>query len=167
MPRGAGGGSVAGFPTKLFQIGNNADSGNSAVANKVNYAGFYLPAPLTFANLAVNIATNDAVNNSDLGIYAADGSALLANIGAQHTAATGIQTFAIVQTSVTLNPGRYLLAFTSAGSTFGLNKDNHWPSWCFISSGVGTSVGGALPASIPAPTLAINTAAPWILALYT
>ena len=167
MPTGFGGGGVSGYPVNLFQIGQNNDSAVAAVANKVIYSGFMLLVPITFANLAFNVNTADGVNNSDLGIYSANGGALLANVGAQHFAATSVVTAAITQTSVTLNPGRYLFAVTSVGSTFAINRDGHWPTWCFNSSGVGTSSGGALPASIPAPTVALLTSGALIVSIYT
>src|SRR5229473_4800779 len=151
MPTGGGSGSVSGFPLNLFQIGQNNDSSVGAVANKVIYGGFALLVPVTLANLAASVSVADGVNNSDIGIYSASGAALLANIGAQHIAATGILSAAITQTSVTLFPGRYLFALTSVGSTLALNRDGHSPTWAFNASGVGTSSGGALPANIPAP----------------
>ena len=167
MPTGGGGGGVGGFPLNLYQWGLNPDSAVGAIANKVIYTGFLITAPVKFANLTVTIGTGDGVNNSDIGIYSADGSTLLANIGAQHIAGTGPQTFAIVQTSVTLNPGRYILALTSAAGTITIQRDGHWGSWCISSTGVGTSSGGALPASIPAPTVAINSSGAFVVALYT
>jgi|SRR6267154_1882557 len=168
MPTGGGGGGgVSGFPVNLFQIGAMAVAPITAVANKVIYTGFQLSVPLTFANLVANVQTADGVNNSDIGIYAANGATLLANIGAQHLGSTGWQGFAIAQTSVTLNPGRYVFAMTSVGSTLSLNRDNAWPAWAVSSAGVGASVGGALPANIPAPTFAIGSSSSLMLALYT
>ena len=167
MPTGGGGGGVRGYPVNLFQMGQNPDSAVGAVTNKVIYSGFGLLVPVTFANLAFNVSAADGVNNSDIGIYSADGSTLLANIGAQHLAATGAQSAAITQTTVTLFPGRYIFAMTSAAATLALNRDQHWATWCNNGAGVGASVGGALPANIPAPAVAIGAVGCLILSLYT
>ena len=167
MPTGFGGGGVSGFPLTLFQYGANPDSAIAAGANQVNYTGFGLSVPVTFGHLAVSVGTGDGVNNSDIGIYNAAGSALLANVGAQHIAGTGTQIFTLVQGTVTLNPARYILAFTSVTSTITLQRDGHWGTWCAVTSGGPISSGGALPASITAPTLAINSSGCLILSLYT
>ena len=167
MPTGFGGGGVSGYPLTLFQYGANPDSAVAASANAVNYTAFGLWAPISFGHLVVNVGAGDGVNNSDIGIYNAAGSALLANIGAQHIAGTGIQTFTLVQGTVTLTPARYILAFTSVASTLTLQRDGHWGAWAVVTTGTGSSSGGALPASIPAPTLTINQTGHFIFALYT
>jgi len=158
--------SVNGWPTNIFIIGGQADSSNATVANKVNYSGFYLTTSLTFTTLGVDISTPDGVNNSDIGIYNAAGSSLLANIGAQHLGSGGLQSFTITQGTVTLQPARYLLAFTSAAGTLTLNKDNRVITWAFTSGGVGVSAGGALPASIPAPTVSFTISGGFLAYLF-
>ncbi len=164
---GGGGGSVTGWPLIFYGFGHQTNSGNNAaVANKVIAYGFFLPAQLRFTNLVAAINTADNVNNSDIGIYSADGSTLLANIGAQHIGSTGLQDFAITQGTVTLNPGRYAYAMTSAGSTLALVADSSIPSWFANIAGLGTSSGGALPANIPIVAGYTNANFAWTFALH-
>jgi len=158
--------SVNGWPTNILVIGGQADSSNGAVANKVNYSGFYLTTSLTFTTLGFNIGTLDGVNNSDVGIYNAAGSSLLANIGAQHLGSTGMQSFTVTQGTVTLQPARYLFAYTSAASTLAMQKDNRIITWAFTAGGVGVSVGGALPATIPAPTVSFTISGAFLAYLF-
>jgi|SRR5215469_5726667 len=148
MPLFSGGaGGVSGFPVNTLMIGEIQSGGHSATINALNWIGFMVYAPVLFSRITVLVAAADAVNNSDLGIYKADGSALLANIGAQHIAGTALQTFNTVQAAQTLTPGRYIFAYTSVAATFSLGFDQSWPTWGGTYGGTGSSSGGALPAS--------------------
>lgn len=165
---GGGGGGVQGWPLTFYGFGHQSDDGSSnAIANQLIYYGFVLPAQLTFTHLVAWISTADAINNSDIGIYDAAGATLLANIGAQTLASTGVHAFPIVQTSVTLAPGKYVFAVTSAGSTLEIVADSSIPSWAANVSGTGTSSGGALPASFTVTPNYINTNYGWFFALYS
>jgi len=151
----------------MFTYGGNGDSSNTAVANKINYSGFLVSQGVTFTTLGFQVGTADAVNNSDVGIYNAAGTSLLANIGAQHLAAIGVQSFPILQGTVTLMPGRYIFAYTSAAGTLALLKDNRIITWTFNAAGIGTSIGGALPVSIPAPVVSFSVSGAFLMFLFS
>lgn len=139
-------------PNTFFALGSGQGGGVSVSTNTLTLCGFSLEGALTFSNISVNIFSGDASFDVDLGLYNAAGT-LLANIGAQVINVTGIQVFPTVQGAQTIPPGRYLFAQTSNHNSFELFGSTvaFW-SW-FAATGFGSSSGGALPASIAAPTL--------------
>lgn len=163
---GGGGGGTAGWPVTYFGFGHvDTDGTNNAVANQVIYAGLALGYQLKANKLVLKIAAADASHNSDFGIYNQAANSLLANIGAQTIGSTGFQSFALVQGTVTFNPGLYIFAWTSTAATIGLGSAGTLPVWAANVSGVGTSSGGALPASFTAPTVGFTTNYGWPFAL--
>jgi len=149
---GAGGGAVATIP--FWATGGEDGSNLTASANSLCLTGFSLPASCQFGHIVAHIATADGAHNSDIGVYDSTGT-LKANIGAQALAASGVQTFAILQGLITITAGMYFMAFTSAGSILQIWTDSQKLS-PFKSGSYGVSVGGALPASITPPTLAVD-----------
>jgi hypothetical protein len=98
-------------------VGVGADGGSTPTAqNAVNIAPFYLQTPVTFSNLSVAVVTGDGSNNSDVGIYDSSGNRKC-TWGAGLYSGTGYQSHACTQGSVTLTPGEYVLAITTAAST--------------------------------------------------
>jgi hypothetical protein len=156
---------VAGTPLAFFNGFNFPTSGGGPTgANQLYIGGFVLEQALRFGHIGGALSTGDAGHNCDLGIYSAAGT-LLANIGAQVITSTSLVSYAIVQGTVTLNPGLYLAAFTSNGTTAKSFANNSNWLW-FNSNTYSSSAGGALPGSITAPTLAPGLGIPFFI-LYT
>jgi hypothetical protein len=134
--------------------GVNGGELNSA-QNAINLSEFILPLTVSFSKMLFSVAVADASNNSDIGIVDASGS-LKCDVGAQTFATTGTKDLSCTQGSVTLQPGRYYFAFTTAAATPTLKirfstlaSGFFWIGHSNVSST--TSSGGALP-----PTVAIN-----------
>ena len=146
---------VAGWPLSYWQgVFRDHNQDISQSANTLSYTGFVLPAPVTFSNLSFGVQTADAANNSDVGLYDHTG-ALAAHIGAQLLAATGYVTIAVVGAPITIPPGIYFFAVTSAAANLKLYADSAMPRYNAASS-YGASVGGALPNSITPPAISIG-----------
>lgn len=145
---GGGGSGVAGWPLNFYSQGDFVGSGTAIGANEVLVAGFILEYSLKFTDLEVEIGVADAGSDSDLGIYNAAGN-LVAHAGAQVIAAIGLQSFAMVEGSQTIEPGLYLLAATSVGGVLALYYSDLALVW-YYNAAVAVSVGGALPAAIGA-----------------
>jgi hypothetical protein len=128
-------------------------AGTAGTANKLWLIGRYLPA-ISFSQICTNIAAADSATNSDLCLYNGAGT-LVANAGARHLDATGVQCFAPVQpVSIILPSGLYFYGWTSAGSALKINLDttsNKEPLAYSVSSAHETSSGGVCPASIKPP----------------
>jgi len=151
--RGGAGGSGA---TPITHYTSPYEVGPHVVltANTLLLIAAVIPASVTFANIAFHVGIADGVNNSDFGIYNAAG-ALLANAGAQAMGSATFSSFAAVQGSQTIAAGLYFIAWTSAGSVLGVSYDTYCTGFYYNAS-FGVSVGGALPASITPPALALN-----------
>jgi hypothetical protein len=143
---------VADWPLTYYSSSLSTSSQAVGGANNILGSTFLVTAPVTFANIIVQVSTADATHNSDIGIYTTAGT-LLADIGAQALGSTGVHSFATVQGSQTLLPGLYIFAFVSAGTTFAIQSTFQVLSWLYASN-LGFPSGGALPSSITAPTLA-------------
>lgn len=161
MPTGGGGGSSTpkGWPlTQYNQGGNNAPL-TVGGANQVYVVQFQLPYQLTFSHITTYVTVADAVHNTDMGIYSNVGN-LLANIGGQAISGTAFQGAATLQGMLTLNPGLYLYALVSAGTTFQIGFTNQGYTQYRNSNG-GTGVAGTLPATVTAPTITADANIPW------
>jgi len=145
---GAGAGTPTGWPVNYYT--SPPGSGvNGTTANQVSVLGFALPAQGVFSTLSAYISVPDGINNSDIGIYNVAGT-LVAHIGAQTTSGNNdYHDFAIVGAPVTLPPGLYAYAWTSAGSTLSIGSNAGIRTWLY-NANIAASVGGALPASIGA-----------------
>jgi hypothetical protein len=143
---------IAGWPVAYFAGGAGVGQSNPAVTNRVAYGGFALGYALTFATISFYLNTADGAHNCDVGIYDAAGQ-LVANIGAQALGSSGLNNLATIQGSQTISPGRYVFAYTSASNVLVLGADFTPVPWC-SNNGTDVSAGGALPASIVAPTVA-------------
>lgn len=143
---------LAGIPVDYFQDSSAPSNSALAGANQVWVNGFTLQAAITFTKLGCFVQTADAVNAYDLGVYSVAG-ALLANVGPRTLPATGWKTFAINQTTVTLNPGRYVFAFTGNSTTAHVGYDGNRAAWT-VNSNYASSSAGTLPNSLTAFTIA-------------
>lgn len=161
-PGGGGGSSTpTGWPLTYWNTlpGNGASTlVFSLSGNKLNIFCFYLPVQVQFGTLYLDIATTDAVNNCDAGLYSFAGS-LVAHIGAQTIPSSGTQGFAVVGGSKTVNPGIYGFATTSTAATaaiyMGGNSGNH-ANWRYTGAGdYAVTAGGVLPNSITFPPAGI------------
>jgi hypothetical protein len=135
-------------------IGNNL----ALPQNQTLISGFLLPYSLTFSKIFFALTTADAGTNSDIGIYTAAG-VLVANIGAQHLGTNFGNVIATVQGSQTIAAGLYMFAATTAGNTIVINSSFGTACWVF-SSTAGVTAGGALAASITAPTRSVSDLVP-------
>lgn len=145
---------ISGWPMSGFnRAGYLAAVYNNTSPNALALSPFNLPYALTFANIAVYVSTPDASHNSDIGLFNSAGT-LVANIGAQLISSSGEQAFATAQGSQTIPPGLYWFALTSAATSFSIYGDNTSMS-LYFSQAFGSSVGGALPASISPPAFSI------------
>jgi len=160
---GAVGSPLGLTPSNFYSIGSFGGGPTQAVtANTLVICGVVIPLAVVFSNFTFWLAAGDASHDSDIGIYTPAG-ALLANLGAQLLTGTGApQTIATLQSGVVIQPGKYLVAWTSAASTLSLYTDAQTNApWCWFSSAsYGTSVGGACPASITAPAQSIARGGP-------
>jgi len=154
---GAGGGTPTGWPVAGYISEAGADANLTATANTLWLAIIPIVNAVIFSKLTLFVGTGDGANNSDFGIYDHTGT-LVANIGAQILGAFAIVTAAAVQGSVTIQPGLYGIAFTSAGST--LQIFGHDNMCLYRNASFGVSAGGALPASITFPALSPNDLVP-------
>jgi len=123
------------------------------LVNTLEAYSWFLNVPITFLNIGLFINVADAVNNYDIGFYNAAGN-LLAHTGAMHIPSTGAQSYAILGAPITLLPGLYFVASTGNATTSTFNSYASVLLRSF-SHQYGSSAGGALPASITAPTAAI------------
>lgn len=155
-PLVAGAAIPIGWPLNWYSFGEAGLATAFALfghtANTYTAWGIVLPVQLAVDTLILNIHLGDATHNCDAGLYNAAGH-LVANIGAQHLTATGIQQFAIAQGAVTLNPGRYYFATTSVATTATLytTNDGITPQSFYFAQDLGTTTGGALNATITPP----------------
>jgi hypothetical protein len=130
-------------------------------ANRVGVYGICLETPVTFSNLTIFVGTGDGANNYDLGFYTQAG-ALVAHVGAQTMAATGIVTLPVIGAPITLFPGLYALAVSGQANTLTIGYGN--ANWAWIkNSSFAASVGGALPASIGAISPSFDRSIPSFL----
>lgn len=103
----------------LITLPATGSAGNTFIAsnNQVRYVAVVVPYPVTISTVAIIIGTKGAgAATADVGIYSADGTVRLINtagidVGSGQTNATA-KTAAIAQTSVTLQPGAYVFAYT-------------------------------------------------------
>ena len=145
---------VNGWPLTFFSSGVWNSNANFLGNNDIAICGIVIQYALTFSHIAVNVATADAVNNYDLGIYTAAG-ALVADIGPQTLPSTGYVHFATVQASQTIAPGMYLFAWTGPVNTAKLSLQTQNQPWIYngnLSSSTGAQLPGTIAAQTPAPT---------------
>jgi len=132
--------------------GGTGNAATVVTANQIVLCAQVIPFTLTFANISWLNQVGDNANNCDVGLYNSAGT-LVANIGAQHIAfGAGVATVAAVQGSQTIQQGLYFSAYTSAAGNFSLFQQGSGlvP---YFNGAFGSSVGGALPASIVPPAL--------------
>jgi hypothetical protein len=147
-PTGSAGVAAAATPLTWFDNGSPVITTTQGAANQVYVNGFALPYPITFGHIYLRVATPDAANNYDIGLYTQAGS-LITHIGPQTLPTTGYQTFAFLGGAKTLTPGLYVFAWTGLATTAALVADNVHQSWN-QNNNYAASSSGTLPASIPA-----------------
>lgn len=145
---------VTGWPLTFFSSGVWNSNSNIGANNAIAISGIVIPYALTFGHIAVNVATADASNNYDIGIYTAAG-ALVADIGPQTLPSTNYVHFATVQGSQTIQAGMYLFAFTGVATTAKLTlqtQNNPWIYSANLSSSTLAQLPSTIAAQTPAPT---------------
>lgn len=148
-------------------MGNDASVGTlTAVANQTFVVGVLIQWPLSVGHIRFNVGTFDnSANLYDIGFYNAAGT-LVADAGPASYTTAGRKSAAIVQGTVTLNPGLYYVGFTGNASVLVISAYTSGNLlWVFGSNAnVAASVGGQLPSPITPPTATPdNTSAlPWI-----
>jgi hypothetical protein len=149
------------FDTFYYRAADNARNG----ANQISISGFSTHWPLSFSAIGVFIFTTDGSGLYDMGIYSAAGT-LLANIGAQHLSNGNDQVFATVQGAQTIQPGRYVFAWTGNAAVATLGYTSSQGTW-IVNQNYASSSGGALPSSLTAFTEAYSSALAWQFSLLT
>lgn len=148
---------LAVIPITSFSIGGVGQQVN-VTSNKVQLWGFYLPAPITFSDITVNISNADGGNLYDIGIYDSSGN-LLAHIGAQGLPNIGDQTFAVVGAPITIPQGKHIFAWTGNSGGAQFNTATGYYNWISNGSAVSSS-GGVLPATITIPSITFDRTTP-------
>ena len=168
---GAGGGSSAGVQSDGTSIAGIGTAGNklretsadffasigredatlNPIANTVCLTGFVLERPLTFSSIWVDVRAHNS-NPVDFGIYDHLGN-LVADVGACALASNTVQALPVLNAPITLQPGRYLFAFTAEDNTLSITETTAQFCWAF-DGGTQASALGQLPATItPVPIL--------------
>lgn len=150
---------IAGWPITLYSDGTNAVNEGGPPANKLAIFSFFIPSAVQFDHLAFATVGGEAVNG-DIGLYSSAG-VLVANLGAQVIGAGGLQSKAIAQGLISIQPDNYILAYTGVSGTLTLAGDSVWVP--VQNANFGASVGGALPASIVIPATSIQQGRPMLI----
>jgi len=136
------------YVQKIIAVGANA-----VTAPNIALCALPLYAATKFSKIAIFIASCNATAGSDFGLYNAAG-VLVANVGS-HVLTTGaINSFNTVQGLLTISPGTYFFAFTTADTGVqievggGADTTNLYINLAFSAGG-----GATLPASITPPAL--------------
>lgn len=154
------------FTSSIFQPWGGLLGGTGvgllSAANKIQMSGFVLSTAVTFGKIVLSVASLDAGNNYDWGIYDATG-VLKAHIGAQTFPSSGVQTFTIVSGPVSLQPAQYFAAFTGNANTAQVSRPGILTSLFGTVLGVTESVtsssGGVLPNTVTVPSTAWSLSA--------
>jgi hypothetical protein len=160
-PLGAVQQTPTGWPLTWWDNPIGGTNGTALFASSINTLslnGIAIPAQVRFNSIVFQVTIADAVNNCDIGLYNSAGT-LVAHIGAQILATTGLKNIAVVGAPITLNPGRYYLATTSNATTATYETQTGNGNLCFLrNANFGSSSGGALPNTItpPADSVAQN-----------
>jgi hypothetical protein len=158
-----GGGAPIPFHTQGATSGTGFNS-DQAGANNIDTLYLDIFDTISFDTISINVAGNDnGVTLSDFGIYDPTTGKLLANVGAQTgivTDASGVNSFTVLQGTVTLSPGRYIFAFTANANAGGFAYSAATSACIAVFYSTAThSVGGGLPAMIAVtPTLKDSSA---------
>lgn len=156
----ASGGGVSGQYVNLY-VGSPLNSNftmNDQNQTRVWGVGMFIQNTIVTSGFAYNISTADTsgLHHYDIGLYNGSGTlvaSLGATAGSTFSATTGLQTAAWSQGSVTLNPGKYYLAYTtdcSSGCAVITSGVGAFTYASYVNTGNATS-GGGLLSSITAP----------------
>ena len=138
--------------------GGPGTQSSAATANTIFIAPVVLGYPITLSKIAVHVGTADGGNNSSWGLYSVSGTTgtAVCTTTAAAFGSTGVQDQACSQGSnIAVNPGFYVFAFSSAGTTIKLDV--------LISSGVipfasATSSTSATSGQVPTTTITLPAA---------
>jgi hypothetical protein len=162
-----GGGSSAAAVTVPFfpwftQATLAASGLGVSLANRIWLFPFTLPYSQTITNFVFRLTQLDGTNVGDLGIYDTGGS-LKGKTGAQIFNGSNPTTVSITPTggglggAITIGPGTFLFAFTSAGTTLQVDSITAPTNMVFYYSTGTTATSGALPSSITVSATASKT----------
>jgi hypothetical protein len=127
-------------------------SGSSAVtaANATDCVGVIFPIALSVGHVVLNVATADATNNSDFGIYNSSGT-LEAHIGAQHLGTGGVNTLAFSGGTQSIPAGKSYACLTSVGTTVALSIFQQNITFFTFATVSSATTGGSLNSTITPP----------------
>ncbi len=164
----AGASTPAGWPLSGYFTGQRNGSNWGCTVNGSRLIGIEIPAEISFGHLdfIVNAADTATGDLYDIGLYNSAG-ALQAHTGAINLTATGYQSLAIAGGgSVTIQPGKYYIAFGCGAATTAQLEANGSSSASFAVNVAGPATSaGALPATMTPPADAWGEIS-WYLALH-
>lgn len=164
----AGSGAPAGWPLSGYFFGQRNVANWACAANGSRLIGIEVPASITFGRIdfIVNTADTTVTDFYDVGLYSSNGT-LQAHTGAANLTTTGYQDLAISGGgSVTLQPGKYYLAFGCGAAGTAQIEGNGSSSATFTANVGGPSTtGGTLPASMTPPADSWSESS-WFFALH-
>lgn len=168
MASAAGASSPAGWALSGYFTGQRNGSNWGCTVNGSRLIGIEIPASITFGHLDFLVNTADTTSGDlyDIGLYDASGT-LQAHTGAIDLNATGYQSFAIAGGgSVTIQPGKYYLAFgCGAAATAQLEANGSSSAWFAINVAGPATSAGLLPGTMTPPADAWGEIS-WYLGLH-
>jgi len=150
----AGSSSPGGWPLTAYFSGHRTVSNWGCTINGSRLVGIIFPASVTFGHLDIVVNTADTVGADlyDVGLYNSVGT-LQAHTGAISLNAAGYQSFSIAGGgAVTIQAGKYYMAFGCGAGTTAQIEGNGGSSASFAINAAGPATsGGALPATMTPP----------------
>ncbi len=151
----AGSSSPSGWPLPAYFTGHRAVSNWGCTINNSRLVGIVIPAAVTFGHLDIVVNTADGVGGDlyDIGLYNSAGT-LQAHTGAINLTTTSYHSFSIAGGgSVTIQPGKYYMAFGCGAAATAQIEGNggSLASFAVNAAGPATS-GGALPSTMTPPS---------------
>jgi hypothetical protein len=150
----AGSSSPGGWPLTAYFSGHRTVSNWGCTINGSRLVGIIFPASVTFGHLDIVVNTADTVGADlyDVGLYNSVGT-LQAHTGAISLNAAGYQSFSIAGGgAVTIQAGKYYMAFGCGAGTAAQIEGNGGSSASFAINAAGPATsGGALPATMTPP----------------
>ena len=134
----------------------HAGSSVSAGANVTALWGFLLPYPVSTSKITYDVTTVDnSANKYNIGIYSYSGNLVVATgaiAGTTFAPSAAFHSVAWTKGAITLEPGRYYIAFTTncTSKCAAIGATATYVSFAIAATG-GASTGGALPATLTAP----------------
>ncbi|HVB82187.1 MAG TPA: hypothetical protein VNE82_19825 [Candidatus Binataceae bacterium] len=146
--------SPGGWPLSAYFTGHRTVSNWGCTINGSRLVGIAFPAAVTFGHLDIIVNTADGVGGDfyDVGLYNSAGT-LQAHTGAINLGSTSYQSFPIAGGgTVTIQPGKYYLAFGCGAAATAQIEGNGGSSASFAVNAAGPATsGGVLPATMTPP----------------